>query len=155
MVLSPKRVHSVLDQFGYPAAKWWLLHWIAYRCQASFLRAHFCARFHEQKSHSSALSVSISMNVFPLAGTLPMRWNAARWATFPCACCPYQCNTHVHDLDLVKTMKRPSDDQANSIILQTRFRVHGNTFFSFVETRQWKRVRGKLASAWSSIVSCI
>ena len=26
-------------------------------------------------------------------------------------------------------MKMPSDDQANSVIPQTRFRVHGNTLF--------------------------
>ena len=57
------------------------------------------------------LSVTISMN------------------TFLRMCCPYQCNTHVHDLELVKAMKMASDDQVISAILQPRFRVHGNTLF--------------------------
>ena len=63
--------------------------------------------------------------------------NAAWWATFPHACCPHRCNTHAHDLDLVKTVKMPSDDQENSVILQTHFRVHGNIFFL-----SWKRASG-------------
>ena len=58
---------------------------------------------------------------------------------FPHACCPYQYNTHVYNLELVKTVKLPSDDQANSLIPQTRFRVHGNTFFfrrnAYMESR--------------------
>ena len=74
-------------------------------------------------------SVTISMNVFPLAGTLPVRRNATRWATLPRACCPYWCNMHGHNLELVKTIKMPSNDQVNSIIPQTCFRMHGNPFF--------------------------
>ena len=35
---------------------------------------------------------------------------------------------HARDLELVKTMKMPSDDQVNSVISQTCFCVHGNTF---------------------------
>ena len=74
------------------------------------------------------LSVIVSMNALPLTATLPAHGNAALWATFPCACCPFWCNMHAHDLELVKTVKMPSDDQANFAILQMPFRVHGNTF---------------------------
>ena len=74
-------------------------------------------------------SATISMNMFPVAGTLPMRKNTARWATFPHMRCPYQCNMHAHNLELVKSVKMPSDDQANSRTPQTHFHVHGNTFF--------------------------
>ena len=57
-------------------------------------------------------SVTISVNAFPHAGKAPMRGNAARWATFPRACWTYRCNKHALGLELVKTMKMPSDDEA-------------------------------------------
>ena len=57
------------------------------------------------------------------------RGNAARWVTLLCACCPCQCNTHGHDLELVKTVKMPSNDQVNSVILKMRFGMDGNTCF--------------------------
>ena len=46
-----------------------------------------------------------------------------------CACCSYRCNTHAYDLELVKTMKISSDNQVNSVILQTRFHMPGKGFF--------------------------
>ena len=60
----------------------------------------------------------------------------------------YGHNAHVHDLELVETMKMPSNDQANSVIPQTRFPRAWKYTFSFaenarwnapVETRIWKR----------------
>ena len=60
------------------------------------------------------LSVTISKNAFPLAGMLHPRGKATWWATLLYTCCPYQCNTHLHNLELVKTVKMASNDQANS-----------------------------------------
>ena len=41
---------------------------------------------------------------------------------------------HAHNLEVVKMVKMPSDDQAYSVILQTCFHLNGNTFFL-----SWKR----------------
>ena len=86
------------------------------------------------------LVLPFSRNAFPLAGTLPTCGNTARWATYPHACCSYQCS-NVHNLQLAKTVKMPSNDQANSLIPRTRFRAHGMFCFFFLR----KSVRGKPA----------
>ena len=95
------------------------------------------------------LSVTISMNAFLLVGTLPAHRNATWWATFPCVCYPYWCNTHVHDLEVVKIVKMPRDDRVNSTIPLTCFCMHGSTFFllqkSTLKTHQRKHTHGKLA----------
>ena len=36
---------------------------------------------------------------------------------------------HAHDLELVKTVKMPSDDQVNSVIPQMHFHVLGNILY--------------------------
>ena len=48
---------------------------------------------------------------------------------------------HAYSLELVKTMKMPSDDQASSVIPQMHFHVHGNTFF-LLRKRVLKRANG-------------
>ena len=53
------------------------------------------------------------------------------WLFCVCVCCPYWCNMHAHNLELVIMVKMPSKGQANSVILQTRFHVHRKTFFFF------------------------
>ena len=69
-------------------------------------------------------------------------------------CCPHRCNTHAHDLKLVKkTKKMPSNNQANSMIQQTHFRVHGNAFFlsrkrTLKCASRSKHVYGKPALHW-------
>ena len=115
--------------------------------KAGFPCACFRARFRKQKSRSSAFVCHrFHMNAFPFAGTLPMCRNAARWVTFPCASCSYWCNVHAHDLELVKTMKMPNGNQANSMSPQMHCHARGNIFFFHgnvrwntpVETRTWK-----------------
>ena len=49
-------------------------------------------------------------------------------------------------------MKMPSDDQANSVIPQTRFRVHGNTLFL---SRKHAYGNGALHQALSHVVSTL
>ena len=94
-------------------------------------RAKFHMHAMQFTSLQMYLSVIISMNAFPIADTLHPRGNTTRWATFRRARCQYRCNTHAHDLEfeLVKTVEMLRDDKPNSVIPQTRFRVHGNTFF--------------------------
>ena len=74
------------------------------------------------------LCVTVSMIAFPRGGNYPRAETLLDERLFR-ARCPYRHNAHAHDLELVKTMKMPSDDQANSVIPQTRFCVHGNTLF--------------------------
>ena len=93
-------------------------------------RLSMCAFSRAEKSFLVRLSVTISMNAFSLAGRLlyPRAETSLDERLFR-TCCPYRCNTHAHDLELVKTVKMPSDDQTNSVISQTLFRVHGIHFF--------------------------
>ena len=50
-------------------------------------------------------------------------------------------------LELLKTMKMPSDDQVNAVILQMHFCMEWmeRDFYFHAETRWWKHIHGKLA----------
>ena len=57
-------------------------------------------------------------------------------------CCPYRHSVHVHNLELVKTMKMPGDNQANSVIsacMEIHFFFRGNARWNApAETCTWK-----------------